>query len=169
MDWEPNVDGVEYFCSQIWPKVLAQVSGAQFRIVGRNPDKRVRKWASDTVQVTGRVASVVDHLRDATAVIVPLRIGGGTRLKIYEAMATGRAVVSTTIGAEGLDVHHGEDVLLADEPTGNLDDAYARDIVDLFTSFHQVGVTVAIATHDRLVAQQLSARTIHLGQGRVTG
>ena len=59
---------------------------------------------------------MVDHLRDAAAVIVPLRIGGGTRLKIYEAMATGRAVVSTTIGAEGLDVHHGEDVVLADEP-----------------------------------------------------
>jgi len=116
MDWEPNVDGVEYFCSQIWPKVLAEVPDAQFRIVGRNPDKRVQKWASNTVQVTGRVPSVVDHLRDAAAVIVPLRIGGGTRLKIYEAMATGRAVVSTTIGAEGLDVHHGEDVVLADEP-----------------------------------------------------
>ena len=116
MDWEPNVDGVEYFCSQIWPKVLAEVPDAQFRIVGRNPDKRVQKWACNTVQVTGRVPSVVDHLRDAAAVIVPLRIGGGTRLKIYEAMATGRAVVSTTIGAEGLDVHHGEDVVLADEP-----------------------------------------------------
>jgi len=116
MDWEPNVDGVEYFCSQIWPKVLAEVPDAQFRIVGRNPDKRVQKWASNTVQVTGRVPSVVDLLRDAAAVIVPLRIGGGTRLKIYEAMATGRAVVSTTIGAEGLDVHHGEDVVLVDEP-----------------------------------------------------
>ena len=53
MDWEPNVDGVDYFCSQIWPKVLAEVPDAQFRIVGRNPDKRVQKWACNTVQVTG--------------------------------------------------------------------------------------------------------------------
>jgi cell division transport system ATP-binding protein len=62
---------------------------------------------------------------------------------------------------------HRPAVLLVDEPTGNLDDAYARDIVELFRSFHQVGVTVAIATHDRLVAEQLSARAIHLGQGRI--
>jgi cell division transport system ATP-binding protein len=63
-------------------------------------------------------------------------------------------------------VVHRPAVLLVDEPTGNLDEAYARDIVELFRSFHQVGVTVVIATHDRLVAEQLSARTIHLGQGR---
>ena len=116
MDWEPNVDGVEYFCGQVWPKILAAVPDARFRIVGRNPDKRVQKWASGAVEVTGRVPSVVDHLHEAAVVIVPLRIGGGTRLKIYEAMATGRAVVSTTVGAEGLDVHHGDDVLLADDP-----------------------------------------------------
>jgi glycosyltransferase involved in cell wall biosynthesis len=116
MDWEPNVDGVEYFCTQIWPAILADVPGARFRIVGRNPDKRVQRWASDSVEVTGRVPSVVDHLREAAVVIVPLRIGGGTRLKIFEAMATAKAVVSTTVGAEGLDVHHGEDIVLADDP-----------------------------------------------------
>jgi polysaccharide biosynthesis protein PslH len=116
MDWEPNIDGVEYFCSQIWPTIVAEVPGARFRIVGRNPDKRVQKWTSDAVEVTGRVSSVVDHLQEAAVVIVPLRIGGGTRLKIYEAMATGKAVVSTTVGAEGLDVHHGDDILLADDP-----------------------------------------------------
>ena len=117
MDWEPNIDGVEYFCTQIWPAITAQVPGARFRIVGRNPDKRVEQWASDAVEVTGRVPSVLDHLKEAAVVIVPLRIGGGTRLKIYEAMATGRAVVSTTVGAEGLDVQHGEDIVLADEPS----------------------------------------------------
>src|SRR5208283_3837419 len=60
--------------------------------------------------------SVVEHLRQSAVVVVPLRIGGGTRLKIYEAMATAKAVVSTTIGAEGLDVHHGRDIMLADDP-----------------------------------------------------
>jgi glycosyltransferase involved in cell wall biosynthesis len=116
MDWEPNVDSVEYFCREIWPAVLARVPSAQFRIVGRNPDGRVRRLANDSVEVTGRVPSVIDHLREAAVVVVPLRIGGGTRLKIYEAMAVGKAVVSTTVGAEGLDVHPGQDILLCDTP-----------------------------------------------------
>ena len=122
MDWEPNVDGVEYFCTEVWPLVKAEVPQARFRIVGRNPDRRVQKWTSPSmngegsIEVTGRVPSVVEYLRQSAVVIVPLRIGGGTRLKIYEAMAAAKAVVSTTVGAEGLDVHHGRDIILADEP-----------------------------------------------------
>ena len=117
MDWEPNVDGVEYFCAEVWPSIKAEVPQARFRIVGRNPDRRVQKWASidASIEVTGRVPSVVEHLHQSAVVIVPLRIGGGTRLKIYEAMATAKAVVSTTVGAEGLDVHHGRDIMLADD------------------------------------------------------
>lgn len=116
MDWEPNVDGVEYFCAEVLPIIKAEVPEARFRIVGRNPDRRVQKWAGDSIEITGRVPSVVEHLHESAVVIVPLRIGGGTRLKIYEAMATAKAVVSTTIGAEGLDVHHGRDIMLADDP-----------------------------------------------------
>jgi glycosyltransferase involved in cell wall biosynthesis len=116
MDWEPNVDGVEYFCGEIWPLIKAEVPQARFRIVGRNPDRRVQKWASDSIGVTGRVPSVVEHLHESAVVIVPLRIGGGTRLKIYEAMASAKAVVSTTVGAEGLEVRHGRDIMLADDP-----------------------------------------------------
>ena len=115
MDWEPNIDAVEYFCREIWPAVLAAFPDARFQIVGRNPHARVRRLASASVEVTGTVASVTDYLRSATAVIVPLRIGGGTRLKIFEAMAMAKAVVSTSIGAEGLDVTPGRDVLIADD------------------------------------------------------
>jgi polysaccharide biosynthesis protein PslH len=121
MDWEPNIDGVEYFCSEIWPLIKASVPRARFRIVGRNPDPRVQKWVTTStdgvgsIEVTGRVPSVVEHLQQSTVVIVPLRVGGGTRLKIYEAMATAKAVVSTTVGAEGLDVRHGRDIMLADD------------------------------------------------------
>jgi len=115
MDWEPNVDGVEYFCGEIWPSIQAEVPEARLRIVGRNPVRRVEKWASDSIEVTGRVPSVVEHLHQSAVVIVPLRIGGGTRLKIYEAMAAAKAVVSTTVGAEGLDIHHGLDIVLADD------------------------------------------------------
>ena len=116
MDWEPNIDAMEYFCGEIWPLVQARVPTSQLRIVGRNPDRRVQKLASKVVEVTGTVPSVVDHLRQAATVIVPLRIGGGTRLKIYEATAMGKAVVSTSVGAEGLDVHNGRDIMLADTP-----------------------------------------------------
>jgi glycosyltransferase involved in cell wall biosynthesis len=115
MDWEPNVDGVEYFCGEIWPSIKSAVPDARLRIVGRNPVRRVEKWASDSIEVTGRVPSVVEHLRQSALVIVPLRIGGGTRLKIYEAMAAAKAVVSTTVGAEGLDIHDGRDIVLADD------------------------------------------------------
>jgi glycosyltransferase involved in cell wall biosynthesis len=142
MDWEPNVDGVEYFCEEIWPLIKAAVPQAKFRIVGRNPDRRVQKWATNAIangeknnggtsndaaiEVTGRVPSVVEHLHQSAVVIVPLRIGGGTRLKIYEAMATGKAVVSTSIGAEGLDVHHGRDIMLADDAK-----SFARAVITL--------------------------------------
>jgi len=115
MDWEPNVDAVEFFCRDIWPSVLAKFPQAKFRIVGRNPVRRVQQYANASIEVTGRVPAVIDHLREAAVVVVPLRIGGGTRLKIFEAMATGKAVVSTSVGAEGLDVHDGEDIILADE------------------------------------------------------
>jgi polysaccharide biosynthesis protein PslH len=119
MDWEPNVQAVEFFCGEVWPAIKAEVPEARLRIVGRNPDRRVQKWASDSTQnsieVTGRVPSVIEHLQQSAVVIVPLLVGGGTRLKIYEAMATGKAVVSTTVGAEGLDVHPGRDIILADD------------------------------------------------------
>ena len=116
MDWEPNIDGVEYFGQEIWPQVLARVPAARFLIVGRRPNQRVQNLASDSVEVTGTVPCVVDYLRRASVFVIPLRIGGGTRIKIYEGMAVGKATVSTTMGAEGLDVTHGQDIILADEP-----------------------------------------------------
>ena len=115
MDWEPNVDAVEYFCSQIWPRIREEFPDAIFQIVGRNPFAKVRRLASESVEVTGTVPSVAEYLEKASVVVVPLRIGGGTRLKIFEAMAMGKALVSTSIGAEGLEVENGRDLLLADD------------------------------------------------------
>ncbi len=121
MDWEPNIDAVTYFCREVFPAIRAEFPSVIFQIVGRNPHAKVQRLASDSVQVTGTVPSVADYLRDATVVAVPLRIGGGTRLKIFEAMAIGKALVSTSIGAEGLDVQSGRDLLLADDPKSFVD------------------------------------------------
>lgn len=126
MDWEANIDGVDFFCREIWPQVLSTVPSAKFYIVGRNPHPVVKKWASDSIEITGRVESVLPYLKDASVFVVPLRIGGGTRLKIYEAMAAGKAVVSTTVGAEGLDVHNEQDILLADSAVD-----FAERVIDL--------------------------------------
>lgn len=115
MDWEPNIDAVAYFCRDIFPGIRAAIPSAIFQIVGRNPPSNVRKLVSDSVEVTGTVPSVAEYLRDAALVVVPLRVGGGTRLKIFEAMATGRAVISTSIGSEGLAVENGRDLILADD------------------------------------------------------
>ncbi len=121
MDWEPNIDAVHYFCRDIFPRIRAEFPRALFQIVGRNPHSSVRQLASDSVEVTGTVPSVAEYLSAATLVVVPLRIGGGTRLKIFEAMATGKAVISTTIGAEGLAVQSGRDLILADDPAAFAD------------------------------------------------
>lgn len=116
MDWEPNIDGIEYFCRTIWPHVLAAAPDARFRIVGRDPDIRVKRLVSDSIEVTGTVPSMIDHLRRAAVLVVPLRMGGGTRIKIYEGMALGKATISTSIGAEGLDVQHERNIVIADDP-----------------------------------------------------
>ena len=126
MDWEANVDAVDYFCREIWPVVKDAVPGARFRIVGRNPHPRVQKLASESIEVTGTVVSVIEHYREASLNVVPLRIGGGTRLKIYEAMAMGKATVSTSIGAEGLDVNDGADIAIADSS-----EKFAESMIEL--------------------------------------
>lgn len=126
MDWPANVDGVEFFCERIWPHVLAAVPGAKFQVVGRNPLPRIARLASDSVEIVGGVTSVLPPLHNASVFVVPLRIGGGTRLKIYEAMAAGLPIVSTRVGAEGLEVTDGQDILLEDDPS-----RFAEEVIGL--------------------------------------
>jgi sugar transferase (PEP-CTERM/EpsH1 system associated) len=125
MDWLPNEDGVLYFVREILPRIRRTEPRATLSIVGRCPTPAVKRLAAENgIEVTGRVDDVRPHVAAATVYIVPLRIGGGTRLKIFEAMAMGKAVVSTTIGAEGLPVTPGENILIADDP-----DRFARAVV----------------------------------------
>ena len=115
MDYGPNIDALTDFVARVLPKLLERRPDLRLSIVGRNPVPEVRALASDHVMVTGGVPDVRPWLTHATAMVVPLRIGGGTRLKIAEAMAMDCPVVSTTIGAEGLGLEHGGELLLADD------------------------------------------------------
>jgi len=114
MDWEANVDGIRFYIDDVWPRVRAQVPNAQLRVVGKNPPAALVQRNVPGVSFTGFVDDVRDHARDAQAFVIPLRVGGGTRIKAFEAMAMGLPVVSTTIGIEGLDVDHGTHFLRAD-------------------------------------------------------
>jgi len=120
MDWLPNVDGILWFAREVLPLIRARRPGASLAVVGREPPPEIVRLADDDpkIRVTGTVADVRPYLWRAAISVVPLRIGGGTRLKIYEAMAAGVPVVSTTVGAEGLLVHPPDDIRIADSPEG---------------------------------------------------
>jgi glycosyltransferase involved in cell wall biosynthesis len=118
MDWLPNVDAVMHFVSDILPLIRQKLPAATFTIAGRSPDAKVFKAVQGLagVSVTGKVDDMRPYLWGSKISIVPIRIGGGTRLKIYECMAAGIPVVSTTVGAEGLSYKDGEDIVIADDP-----------------------------------------------------
>lgn len=117
MDWLPNEDAIVYFVREIFPLIVAEIPDVTLSVVGRNPSLRVRELGSKNVLVTGRVDDIRPFVAEAAVYVVPLRVGSGTRLKIFEAMAMGKTVISTTVGAEGLPVRDGEHLLLADTPT----------------------------------------------------
>ena len=117
MDWHPNEDAVCYFVDTILPRIRAEAPAASFTIVGRNPGARVRELAAQPgVIVTGTIDDVRPSIGEASVYVVPLRAGSGTRIKIFEALAMGKAVVSTTVGAEGLALESGRHFLAADTP-----------------------------------------------------
>lgn len=116
MNYLPNADGMVYFCQEILPHIRMQVPDVEVWIVGINPRPEVEQLAGHGVHVTGRVEDVGPYYQRSSVCIVPLRAGSGARLKIYEAMAFGRPVVSTSIGCEGPHVIDGEHLLIADTP-----------------------------------------------------
>lgn len=118
LDWLPNVDAVAWLLEEVWPRVRGARPELTLDVVGRRPARRVRRAVDGSrgVELWPDVPDVREYLWRADLVVVPLRVGGGTRLKIFEALATGKAVVSTTIGAEGLPVEPGRHLLVEDEP-----------------------------------------------------
>ena len=117
MDWHPNEDAVLYFIDAILPRIRCEVPAVSLAVVGRNPSERLRAAGERSgVLITGTVDDVRPFVREAAVYVVPLRAGGGTRLKIFEALALAKAVVSTTVGAEGLALAPGREAVVADDP-----------------------------------------------------
>jgi polysaccharide biosynthesis protein PslH len=118
MDWMPNIDGILDFVRTIYPSIKARVPAVKLTIIGRNPPQSILGLAErdSSITVTGTVDDVRPHMSKAVASVVPLRVGGGTRIKIFEAMAMGIPVVSSSIGAEGLPVQDGKNIFIADDP-----------------------------------------------------
>ena len=168
MDWLPNEDAMRFFCREVLPRVRAAEPGVTLSIVGRAPTPAVRRLAAEPgVRITGRVDDVRPFVRNAAVYVVPLRIGGGTRLKIFEAMAMGRAVVSTSVGAEGLPVTSGEHLMIADGV-----EAFAREIVRLLRDLDQrrrleaAARALVVERYDwSVVAGELEAALVRIARG----
>lgn len=124
----PNVDGMIHFVRDIWPHIVEAHPEVRFKIIGGRPPPSLLALAGPRVELTGFVPDLRPHLAAAAAVVVPLRLGGGTRLKIVEAMAMGKAIVSTTLGAEGIEAVPGRDLLVEDQPA-----AFANAVSRLLT------------------------------------
>jgi glycosyltransferase involved in cell wall biosynthesis len=130
LEYHPNVEAVRWFRTRIWPRVREKAPGIEWRLLGSSPAAVAQFTAGDPrIRVIGPVDDAVAHLAEAQVCLAPLLSGSGTRFKILEAWAAGRAVVSTTLGAEGLDARDGEHLLLADNPN-DFADAVVRLLND---------------------------------------
>jgi glycosyltransferase involved in cell wall biosynthesis len=144
MDWLPNEDAIQYFTAEILPRLKQQIPDVKLTVVGRKPFPGLIELSQrdPAVIVTGRVDDVRPYMERAAAYVIPLRIGGGTRLKVYEAMAMEMPIISTTLGAEGLPVRDGVELVLADEAQ-TFADATARILRDAALA-RQIGRQAAV-------------------------
>ena len=156
MDWLPNEDAIVYFTREIMPLIKARLPDTTMTVVGRNPPRALVDLSKEnpSLVITGRVDDVRPYIERAAAYVVPLRIGGGTRLKIFEAMAMEKAVVSTTVGAEGLPLSDGVELLLADEPR-LFADAVVKVLTDL-TYASELGKRAAVAVRKNYGWEQVT-------------
>jgi glycosyltransferase involved in cell wall biosynthesis len=126
MNYHPNIQGVEYFVKEVLPKIAVEVPNVKQRVVGQQPPESSRALAGPNVEIVGFVDDPRTLLDRSAAMIVPLLIGGGTRFKIVEGMAMSTPIVSTRLGAEGLEVEHEKHLLLAGDT-----DTLARETIRL--------------------------------------
>ena len=126
LHWPPNADGVQWFIREIWPRVRGRVAGGVFTVIGKLPPIPLTVPGDDSVQLLGYVDDPEPILAETSVFVVPLRSGGGMRVKILDAWSRAIPVVSTRIGAEGLELRNGENILLADDP-----ETFAQEVIRL--------------------------------------
>ena len=130
MQYRPNAEAMVYFCREVFPRIIAHLPQCRLKIVGNKPPPEVIALEQQgNIEVTGFVPDVRPYMASADVIVVPLLSGSGTRLKILEAMAMGKAVVATTVGAEGIDYANGRDIVIADEP-----ESFAQKVVALLSN-----------------------------------
>jgi len=135
LTWFPNIDGIRYFIKRIFPIVLNAIPDIKFYIVGKNsPKYRIPRRYESYIHQTGVVSDIRPFVSRASVYIVPLRIGGGTRLKVLDAMAMKKAIVSTSVGCEGIEVMPGRDIVIEDNPVG-----FANHVVNLIKNPNLAG------------------------------
>jgi sugar transferase (PEP-CTERM/EpsH1 system associated) len=146
MSYRPNADGAVWFVREILPRISAVRRDITFTVAGAHPPVEVRRLAGPGITVTGALADVRPHMARAAVLVVPLRIGSGTRLKVVEGLAMGRPVVSTSLGSEGIAVSHGEHLLIADH-SGSFAAAVLRLLDD-------PGLAAALSCRGRALVEQ---------------
>lgn len=114
MDWKPNEDAVIWFIEKVYEKLLIQFPDLKFYIVGKNPSARLKAMANENIIITGRVDDVRPYIKETSISVIPIRVGGGMRVKILELMASGKPIVTSTIGAEGICYTRNKDIMIAD-------------------------------------------------------
>jgi glycosyltransferase involved in cell wall biosynthesis len=126
-DYRPNLDAAHWLVEEVWPLVAGRCPDAVLTLVGRGCEADFRRLAAPGVAIAGEVPDVRPYLAGAAAIAVPVRIGGGTRLKVVEGLAMAKPIVTTSLGCEGIAVREGEHLLIADDPS-----AFASAILELF-------------------------------------
>ena len=160
LGWAPNVDAALWFAREVWPEVLRRLPAARLLLVGRDPAPSVRALASSSVEVSGTVSDVLPYLAQARVAVAPLRSGGGTRLKILEALDAGRPVVATSVAVDGLEDLIGRGVVVADDAAGMADALTSLlDDPDAAGALGQAGHDAVVASHswDAALAPLLEA------------
>jgi glycosyltransferase involved in cell wall biosynthesis len=160
LGWAPNVDAALWFARDVWPEVLRRLPAARLLLVGRDPAPSVRALASSSVEVSGTVSDVLPYLAQARVAVAPLRSGGGTRLKILEALDAGRPVVATSVAVDGLEDLIGRGVVVADDAAGMADALTSLlDDPDAAGTLGQAGHDAVVASHswDAALAPLLEA------------
>ena len=155
LDWTPNIDGLRWFVDLVMPIVARAIPNFKLNVVGRNPrpDLVAGIKGRTGVELVGRVPDVRPHVQGAVASVVPLLVGGGTRMKIFESLALDTPVVSTTIGAEGLPLQHNQHILIADTP-----EDFARETIKLLTD--QIASTALGSRGGEYVREKFSAEAV---------